>query len=295
MSASTTNELSTDDSAMSASEPSGLSNEDALVMRAEQLRLRRRWWWIFAGRISVFVSFFASWEFFSGDPGVGLAIIDEFYVSKPSNIVDAILGWLEDGSLIYHSAVTAKEMILGFIVGAVLALVVGFTLGVSQTVSKIIGPFITAAYSIPRLALVPLFILWFGLGLGSKVVYVSTVVFFLVFYNTYSGVRDVDEEVTDVLRLMGARLYQVYAKATLPSAMTWIIAGLRISVPYALVAAVTAEILASNEGLGYLLIKSSNQFYIGGVFGSILIMVLLGLAMNGLMSLVERRLLAWKR
>lgn len=292
---STASQLSQDQSASAGSAPPELSDADVQLIRSEHRRLRRRWWWILAGRISIFVVFFAGWELLSGKPGKEFALVDEFYVSKPSHIVTALQQWVDDGALLHHTAMTAREMVLGFLVGAALALVVGFVLGVSQTVGKIVGPFITAAYSVPRLALVPLFILWFGLGLGSKIVYVSTVVFFLVFYNTYSGVRDVDRELMDVLRLMGARLHQVYAKATLPSAMTWIIAGLRISVPYALVAAVTAEIIASNEGLGYLLIKSSNQFYIAGVFASIFVMVVLGLVMNGLMALLDRRLLSWKR
>lgn len=232
------------------------------------------------------------WEFVSGPPGQGL--VDEFFISKPSAIWAALVDQVTSGVLFPNLLVTFIETTGGFVVGALLGFVVGFVLGVNELASAVIRPYVVALYSVPRLALVPLFILWFGLGLISKIAFVAMIVFFLVFYNTYSGVHDVDRKQIDVLRLMGARKLQIYAKVSLPSAMTWIIAGLSISVPYALVAAVTAEIVSSNSGIGYMLTQSAGQFDTAGVFASILVLVVVGLALTALVGLLERRLLRWK-
>ena len=198
-------------------------------------------------RVAVVGGFILLWEYGSGNPKTDRhVLVDEFFVSKPSEIWDAFTGWIEEGVLLDSILITLQETVVGFLIGASLGLVTGFVLGVNPFLSAVFRPIITALNSIPRLALVPLFILWFGLGIPSKLALVATIVFFLVFYSTYEGVADVDREQLDVLRLMKAKRWQLHAKVTLPSAMTWIIAGLRVSVPYALVAAVTAEMIASN-------------------------------------------------
>jgi NitT/TauT family transport system permease protein len=141
---------------------------------------------------------------------------------------------------------------------------------------------------------VPLFILWFGIGVTSKLALVATVVFFLVFAATRAGVYSVDEQLTNALRIMGAKPWQVHLKATLPSAFIWIAEGLRVSIPWALVATVTAEILSANEGLGYLIARSAGQFFTAGVFAAIFVLTILGVSLTFLITLVEKRLLRWK-
>lgn len=221
-------------------------------------------------------------------------VVDELYVSKPSAIFDAIVRWQEDGVLFPNIMVSLQTTVYGFGIGGILGLIVGFSLGTSDFASRIFRPFVTALNSIPRLALVPLFLIWFGLGMSSKVALVATVVFFLIFYNTYAGVRDVDRQLVDVLRLMKAKRRHVYLKVTLPSAMTWIIAGMRVSVPYAMVAAVTAEMLASNRGMGFLLQRSAGQFYTPGVFGAIIVMIVMSITLMFLVTVLERFVLSWK-
>ena len=237
-------------------------------------------------QILICVGFLLIWEYGG--------LVDELYVSRPSAIFRAIQRWQSEGSLVPNLIVTAQTTAFGFVLGGALGLVVGFALGVNDFLGKVFRPFVTALNSVPRLALVPLFIIWFGLGMSSKVALVTTVVFFLIFYNTYAGVRDVDRQIVDVVRLMKARRRHIYLKVILPSAMTWIIAGMRVSVPYALVAAVTAEMLASNRGMGYLLQRSAGQFYMPGVFAAIIVMVVLAMVLMAFVSVVERRLMAWK-
>jgi NitT/TauT family transport system permease protein len=269
--------------------------DDARSRRWRGLRITKRRVIVNVCRLAILVGFLALWEWGSGNPRTDdHVLVDEFFVSSPSAIWDALTGWIEEGVLWDSIYVTLQETVIGFFIGATLGLVIGFVLGVNGFLSAVFRPFITALNSIPRLALVPLFILWFGLGINSKLALVATIVFFLVFYSTYEGVADVDRQQLDVLRLMKARRWQLHAKVTLPSAMTWIIAGLRVSVPYALVAAVTAEMIASNRGMGYLVVRSSGQFFTAGVFAGIFVLIIMALVLTGLVTLLERRLLRWK-
>lgn len=245
-------------------------------------------------RLLLIVGLLAAWQTFSGNPGDRLVLIDEFYVSTPLAMLDAIRHWIERGVLLPNVLVTLQETVVGFVVGALLGMIAGFLLGTNRYLSAVFSPILAALYAIPRLALIPLFLLWFGLGIGAKLALVITVVFFLVFYNTESGVRDVDQGLVDVLRVMKANRWHVHTKVTIPSALTWIIAGLRVSVPYALVAAVTGEMTASNSGMGFLIIRASGQFNTAGVFGGILVLMVLALLLGAIVTFVEARLLGWK-
>jgi NitT/TauT family transport system permease protein len=244
-------------------------------------------------RVALPVGVLLLWEFASGDPDDG-ALIDEFYISKPSDIWDALVGWWEEGILLESIQATVTAMMYGFLLGAVLGIIVGIILGSSPVLSDIFRPFLVSLNSIPRLALVPLFILWFGFGLEMKVALVALIVFFLVFYATYEGVRDVEQRLLDVLKVMNASKLTLQMKVRVPSAMAWIIQGLQVSIPYALVAAVTAEIIGSNTGIGYLIQRSAGTFFTAGVFAGIVILVIVAVIVNFLVGLLEKRLLRWK-
>ena len=233
------------------------------------------------------------WQFGSGDPDEG-ALIDSFYISKPTEIWQALVDWWNEGILVESIQATLVAMFWGFLLGAVFGVIVGVLLGSSPVLSGIFRPFLVSLNSIPRLALVPLFILWFGFGLQMKVALVSLIVFFLVFYATYEGVRDVEQRLLDVLKVMDASKLTLQMKVRIPSAMAWIIQGLQVSIPYALVAAVTAEIIGSNTGIGFLIQRSAGVFYTAGVFAGIVILVVVSVIINGLVTVVERRLLRWK-
>jgi NitT/TauT family transport system permease protein len=247
-----------------------------------------------AARIMVIVAILFAWQIFSGAPGTPFALIDDFYISRPSAMFEVLRIWMEKGILIPNILVTLQETVLGFVIGALLGMTAGFLLGTNRYLGSLLSPVLAALYAIPRLALIPLFLLWFGLGIGAKLALVITVVFFLVFYNTESGVRDVDSGLVNVLRVMKASRWHVHTKVTIPSALTWIIAGLRVSVPYALVAAVTGEMTASNSGMGFLIIRASGQFNTAGVFGGILVLMVLALLLGAIVTVLEGRLLRWK-
>jgi len=266
------------------------------VSLVEQVRRQRRQRQalILGLQVLLAVGILVFWEWAAGPRNTPGILIDEFYVSRPSLIWDALSRWITEGVLWISIYYTLETTVLGFIIGTVMGLTIGFLLGVNPLLAAIVKPFINAIYSIPRLALVPLFMLWFGIGIGSKLALVVSVVFFLVFFATYTGVKDVDQELLRKLRLMRASAWSVHTKVTLPAATTFIISGLSISMPYALVAQVTAEMLSSNRGMGYLLIRSSSQFYTPGVFAAITVLMIMGVLLTLGIYWLEGRLLRWK-
>lgn len=186
-------------------------------------------------------------------------------------------------------------MVLGLLLGSALGVVVGALFGSNRLISDSMGPFVTAIYTIPRVALVPVFILWFGIGLFMKVALNAVIVFFIMFFNTYAGVRDVDQELVDVIRLTGASRLDILAKVVAPSAAPWIFTGLTLALPYSLTGAVVAEMFASNRGLGYLLAFSGGSLDTTGVFTVLMILMGLGGLIQQLVAAIERRTLRWKQ
>lgn len=236
----------------------------------------------------VLAGFLIVWELASG------RLVQTFFISKPSRIFTVFWSWVMDGSLFFHAGITATEALVGFLVGAVLGMTVGLILGRATRLSEVINPFITAFYSLPKVALAPLFILWFGIGIDMKIALIATIVFFLVFLNTYAGVREVSRELTAILRLMGARERHLLTKVVIPSAITWVFAGLRISAPYALVGAVVGELVASNRGLGYLLVHAAGQFDTAGVFAALGAIVVLASLLNAAVGYGAKRAMPWR-
>jgi len=275
--------------------PADSKVETGGVLAAKRRAVQRRYRTIVVtGQIAVGLSALGIWELAAGPRDAPGTLIDEFYISRPSLIVDALLRWNSQDILWVSMFVTLQNTLLGFLIGVGLGLTAGFALGTNRMLAEILQPYITALYSIPRLALVPLFMLWFGIGIGMKLALIASVVFFLIFYATFAGVREVDQEMLDKLRLMRASWWGVTRKVTIPSAMTFIISGLRISLPYALVVEVTAEMMSSNSGMGFLLIRSSSQFYTPGVFAAIFVMMVMGIVLTGGVAALEKKLLGWK-
>jgi sulfonate transport system permease protein len=241
------------------------------------------------GRLAILAVILAAWEFSSG------RLINQLFISKPSRIAVTFWEWLVDGSLAYHAAITAAEAFAGFLIGAALGMTAGVILGRSKGLADLLNPFITAFYSLPKIALAPLFIIWFGIGIEMKIVLTAAVVFFLVFLNTYTGVRAVSPELVAILKLMGANEGHVMRKVVLPSAIVWVFTGLRLSVPYAVIGAIVGEIIASNRGLGYLLTFSSSQFNTAGVFASLVAIVALSALLNSGVDALARYTMPWQR
>jgi NitT/TauT family transport system permease protein len=251
-------------------------------------------WRLWAIRLGLLGFILGAWEVLAGDPKTEWVLVDKFWTSQPSDIYLRLSEWIARGTLWLHLLITLQEMVIGLVIGSVVGIAIGFLLGRNLALARLLDPFIMAIYSIPKLALAPLFILWFGVGLEPKIVLVSTACFFLLFLNTYSGVRDVDRELVDIIRLMGASQRDLLFKVVLPSASPWILTGLKAAVPYSLIGAVVGEIMASNRGLGYLLIHAQGQYDTAGVFAAIIVLMVMGLLLNEVVNRAEAYLLRWK-
>jgi NitT/TauT family transport system permease protein len=221
-------------------------------------------------------------------------LIDNFFISNPIDVGARLLGWIIDGSLFVHIWATIYATVMGFIVGSIGGVILGVWLGVSPFTSRLLNPYLSALNALPKVALAPLFVLWFGLGIESKIALAAVLVLFLVFLNTYAGVREVDQDLIDGARLMRATRLQVITKIIVPSAMSWMFAGLKISVPYALIGAVLGEMIAANRGLGYLVQFSGSQFDSAGVFAVLIVIALLAVALNLLVEIVQHRIQQWR-
>ena len=243
--------------------------------------------WLQVARLALMLALLAVWQ-------VAAGYVGEFWISKPTAIATRLVEWIGSGYLLTHLSITLQETALGFILGATSGIAAGFLLGTSPFLGKLTDPFVTAIYSLPKVALAPLFVLWFGIGIEMKVVLAATIVFFLVFYNTYAGVRDVERELLDVLKVMGAKRWHLLLKVVLPGSLHWIYVGLKLSVPYALIGAVVGELVASSRGLGYLLQYSAGQFDTTGLMATLFILMVLAMIMNEVLNRTEAVLLRWK-
>jgi NitT/TauT family transport system permease protein len=239
------------------------------------------------GRAALIGALLAAWEVSAR------TFADEFFTSRPLVIAAKFAELVTSGRLFFHGGITVVETLAGFLAGAAAGIVVGLLLGRNEGLARLLDPILVAINSLPKVALAPLFIMWFGIGIGMKIILTATIVFFLVFINTYHGVRNVNPELVDILRLMGARERHIVAKVIVPSALQWVFAGLQLSVPYALIGAVVGEMMAANRGLGYLLADAAGQLDTGGVFAALLGIIGLALLLQGTVRIVERRLTPW--
>jgi NitT/TauT family transport system permease protein len=226
--------------------------------------------------------------------GVSGRWIDAFFISSPSAVAVKLYTWAADGTLWNAFLYTFQAMAGGFLLGSLFGFVVGFTLGRSAMLSRLLDPFITAIYCLPKIALAPLLIMWFGIGMASKVALAALIVFFLVFLNTFAGVRDVQAVHLQSVRIMGANSWQELRLVVIPSAAAWVLTGLKVSVPYALIGAVVGELISSNRGIGFLIGQASGLFDTAGVFAGLTVLAVTGIVLNSLLKMLEQRTLRWK-
>lgn len=216
------------------------------------------------------------------------------FVSSPSLVAKKIVLWFQQGTLWPHIGRTIEEVALGFTIGLVAALIVGFALGRRPFLGAVVVPLLVALNAIPRIVLGPLFIVWFGLGIASKVVLAFLLVFFIIVFAVVDGIREIDPLLVANARLLGASERQLDRYVYLPAALVWIFGSLRLAIGFAFTAAVVAEMLQSNRGFGYLINVAQNAFDTTGMLAALTVLVVIITAFNGVAGLIERRTSTWK-
>jgi NitT/TauT family transport system permease protein len=248
---------------------------------------------ILVAQVVVLIIVFGGWQLFTS-----LKIVDPFFFGQPSGIVRTAWQWVQhgtnQGSIWLQIYTTMEEAVFGFLIGVAAGVVVGVLLGQFRFLSEVLSPYIKAVNALPRIVLGALFVIVLGLGISSKIVLAAFLVFFVVFFNAYQGVREVDGNLVNNARVLGASRMQVIRNVVLPSAMTWIIASLHVAFGFAVIGAIVGEVLGAQHGLGVLITDSQNNFNTDGIFAGMIIIGLIALIAEWLISLLERRLLAWR-
>lgn len=265
-----------------------VAHSDAAQERADQRADRRHALVVRSGQIGVGVVFLLAWELASG------RLLDEFFVSKPSLIAGRIVELAIDGELWGHLGVTMLETGLGLAVGLPLGIVLGIVLALSTTYGQWFYPYVIALYSLPRVALAPLFIVWFGIGLFSKVIMVVTMVVFVAFYNVYQGVKSIDPDPLEMAKSYRASRWAVLRWVLLPAIGPWMFTATRLAIGLALIGAVIAEIIGASVGLGYYIRLSSNLFDTTGVFAGIIVVTVVAMVLEQFVVVLEKHVLRYR-
>jgi len=224
----------------------------------------------------------------------GAACSSSCAAEKARPVLDRIWVWFTGGSIYLHLGVTLVETLLAFAIGTLLGLAFGLWLALAPTASTLADPYIKAMNAMPRVILAPIFAVWFGLGIASKVVFGVTLVFFIVFFNVYQGVKEVSPVVLANARMLGASGRQLLRHVYLPSATSWVFSSLHTSIGLAFVGAVVGEYLGSARGVGYLIQQAEGVFDIDTVLAGILVLTVFALILDFIVTRIESRLLVWR-
>ena len=245
-------------------------------------------------QVSVAVVTILVWQVITTTDLLGDPTQTAFFFSTPADVASQIWRWFASCTIWYHLWITLSEAALAFIIGAVAAIVVGFWFARQPRLAAVFDPYVKGANALPRVVLAPIFTLWFGLGIWSKVALGFTLVFFIVFFNVYQGVKEVDRTVLSNARMLGMNERQLLRHVYMPSALSWVFSSLHTSIGFAVVGAVVGEYLGSAAGLGYLIQQAEGMFDIAGVVAGMLVLAAFVLVIDYGVTLVERRLLVWR-
>ncbi|HUF19806.1 MAG TPA: ABC transporter permease [Burkholderiales bacterium] len=221
-------------------------------------------------------------------------ILPPFFFGQPLRVLERVWEWFSTGKIYPHLGVTLLETVLAFAIGTIAGLVVGLWLALSPTASSLLDPYIKAFNAMPRVILAPIFAVWFGLGIWSKVLLGVTLVFFVVFFSVYHGVREVSPVVLSNARMLGASRRQLLRFVYIPSATAWVFSSLHTAVGMAFVGAVVGEYLGSAKGVGYLILQAEGVFDINTVFAGVLVLTIFALILDRAVTVAERHLLRWR-
>lgn len=221
-------------------------------------------------------------------------VLDPFFFASPLSVLRRIFDEFVSGAIYYHLWITLIEAVFAFVIGSFSGLIIGFWLARSPGLAAVFDPFIKAANAIPRVVLAPIFALWLGLGIWSKVALGVTLVFFVVFFNVYQGIREVDPVKLANARMLGLSDRLLVRHVYVPSALSWVFSSLHTAVGFALVGAVVGEYLGASAGLGYRIAQAEGVFDVVGVFAGMLVLTGFVIVIDGFVSFVEGRLLKWR-
>jgi NitT/TauT family transport system permease protein len=248
----------------------------------------RELWTIWGGRVGLGILILGLWEIMSG------RVFNLFWLSKPSLIATRIYDLALSGDLWFHLGMTLQESISGLIIGMVAGTLIGILLAFSGILEKWIYPYIMALYSLPRVSLAPLFIVWFGIGLTSKVIMVVAMVIFVAFYNAYEGIRNIDKDLLDMMKTYKANRLQILRWVILPSIMVWIFTSFRLNIGMAIIGSVIAEMVGASRGLGYYISYSSGMLDTTGIFTGLILIMMIAIVLEQIALQFERRLLKYR-
>ena len=272
---------------MSVGEDKHLEQLNARVSKEHLHRGRREILFTLVARVVIIVGFIAVWESASG------RIIDPFFFSSPSAIILQTIRWIQSGTLWFHLQFTLVELLLGYLLGAVTALSSAFVMGLLYFFYEVVEPLVVILYSIPAIALGPLLIMWFGVGLLPKVLLTAFFVFFIIFMNTVRAIRNVDPGLHNMARTLGADRQMIIFKIILPAIWPYVLTSLALAVPDAVIGAVVGEFIASYRGIAFLIALSSSKYQTAGVFSALmvlaLVVVLLNLGVSAAMRFLAKR------
>jgi NitT/TauT family transport system permease protein len=239
-------------------------------------------------RAGIVGGFLLLWQIASG------RWIETFLISSPSRIFSSMLAGFQSGDLLQHSWVTLQEILIGFPLGALTGIALGYSFGRSRLLAEIFEPIIIALNGIPRTALAPLFIVWLGIGIWSKVGVVFLLTFFLNFFNTYTGMRQMDQEYVDLARLMRVRGWKLTFRVILPAISPYVFTGIRTSIPFSVIGAIVGEFIAATEGIGFFIRFSAGIFRTADVFVGIIVLMVIVIIMDKIAGMIEKRVLSWQ-
>ena len=239
-------------------------------------------------RFGIVGGFLLLWQIASG------RWIEPFLISSPSRIFASMITGFQSDDLLQHTWVTFSEIAIGFPLGALTGIALGYWFGRSRVLAEIFEPIIIALNGIPRTALAPLFIVWLGIGIWSKVGVVFLLTFFLNFFNTYTGMRQMDQEYVDLARLMRVRGLKLTFRVILPAISPYVFTGLRTSIPFSVIGAIVGEFIAATEGVGFFIRLSAGIFRTADVFVGIIILMCMVIIMDKIAGMVEKRVLRWQ-
>ena len=259
-------------------------------------RTQTLWLW----QLSLLLALFVFWHVMTAPGLIPPMLFDDdrqaaFFFGEPLKIFARVWAWfVHDADIYQHLGVTLTETLLAFAIGSALGLAGGLWLALAPLASRLLEPYIKAFNAMPRIILAPIFAVWFGLGMGSKVALGVTLVFFIVFFNVYQGVKEVSPVVLANARMLGASQRQLLRQVYLPSATSWVFSSLHTSVGLAFVGAVVGEYLGSSQGVGYLILQAEGSFDINTVMAGILVLTAFALVLDEGVGRIEKHLMKWQ-